>query len=214
MGAPDARRIRASKGGADSAVAGHIGAMNQASDALAVARVLAGDREAFGALVDRHQDKMISYARHMGFGPEEALDIVQDGFVRAFRHLRRCGDPERFGGWLFRIVSNLCRTAGGRTGRKRTDSLHDHELSLQSELPSPEERMEGSWDRDRIREALETLPPDQREALVLMYLEGYSVTEIAELSGASVSAVKMRLKRGRDALERVLAPLFVEVGES
>lgn len=207
-----ARRDR--EGGAGSAVAGHIGSMSQASDAVVVSRVLAGDREAFGTLVDRYQDKMISYARHMGFGPEEALDIVQDGFVRAFRHLRRCGDPERFGGWLFRIVSNLCRTAGARTARKRTDSLDDHALSLQSELPSPEERMEGSWDRDRIREALETVPSDQREALVLMYMEGYSVTEIAELSGASISAVKMRLKRGRDALERVLAPLFVEVGES
>ncbi|MEX2465317.1 MAG: sigma-70 family RNA polymerase sigma factor [Gemmatimonadota bacterium] len=185
--------------------------MSQASDAVVVSQVLAGDQEAFGTLVDRHQDKMVAYARHMGFGPEEAKDIVQDGFVRAFRHLRRCGDPERFGGWLFRIVSNQCRTAASRTTRKRTDSLDDHALSLRSELPDPEEQMEGSWTRERIREALDTVPPDQREAVVLMYLEGYSVAEIEELTGASSSAVKMRLKRGRDALERVLAPLFVEV---
>lgn len=212
--APEPRRVRVpEEGDADPAVAGHIGSMSQASDAVVVSRVLAGDREAFGTLVDRHQDKMITYVRHMGFGPEEALDIVQDGFVRAFRHLRRCGDPERFGGWLFRIVSNVCRTAGGRTARKRTDSLEDHAPSLRSEVPGPEEQMEGSWTRDRVREALETVPPDQKEALVLMYLEGYSVTEIAELSGASSSAIKMRLKRGRKALECVLAPLFEEVGE-
>lgn len=185
--------------------------MSQVSDASVVARVLAGDREAFGTLVDRHQDRMLAYARHMGFGPEEASDIVQDGFVRAFRHLRRCGDPERFDGWLFRIVSNLCRTAGGRAKRQRTDALEDHASSLASELPGPEERMEGSWTRDRVREALDGVPPDQREALILMYLEGYSVAEIEELTGASRSAVKMRLKRGRDALEHVLAPLFTEV---
>lgn len=213
MGATVVGRVRVPrKGGAGPAVTGHIGSMSQPSDAVVISRVLAGDREAFGTLVERHQDKMITYVRHMGFGPDEALDIVQDGFVRAFRHLRRCGDPDRFGGWLFRIVSNLCRTAGGRAARKSTEALEDHAPSLRSELPGPEESMEGAWTRDRIRDALETVPPDQREALILMYLEGHSVAEIAELSGASSSAVKMRLKRGRDALERLLAPLFVEIG--
>ena len=185
--------------------------MSQASDADIVARVVSGDREAFGTLVDRHQDRMIAYVRHMGFGPEEALDIVQDGFVRAFRHLRRCGDPERFGGWLFRIVSNLCRTAATRTARTKTDPLEDHAGGLRSERPDPQEHTEEVWAREQVREALKTVPDDQREALVLMYLEGYSVAEIEELTGASSSAVKMRLKRGRDALERVLAPLFAEV---
>lgn len=204
-------RARAPKGGAGPAVVGHIEPMSQASDAVVVARVLSGDREAFGTLVDRHQDRMIAYARHMGFGSDEAMDIVQDGFVRAFKHLRRCGDPERFGGWLFRIVSNLCRTAVTKTARKKSESLEDHGPGLRSELPGPEEKMEDSWTRDRIREALDEVPTDQREALVLMYLEGYSVAEIEELTGASSSAVKMRLKRGRDALERVLAPHFVEM---
>lgn len=178
-----------------------------------MARVLAGHRDEFATLVDRHQDRMISYARHMGFSAAEANDIVQDGFVRAFRHLRRCGDPDRFAGWLFRIVSNLCRTAATRSSRRKTDSLEDHALSLTSELPGPEAHAEASWTRDRVREALDGLPPDQKEALVLMYLEGYSVAEIVELTGASSSAVKMRLKRGRDALEAELAPLFVEVEE-
>ncbi|MDZ7778484.1 MAG: sigma-70 family RNA polymerase sigma factor [Gemmatimonadota bacterium] len=185
--------------------------MSELSDATVVARVLSGDREAFGTLVDRHQDRMLAYVRHMGFGPDEASDIVQDGFVRAFRHLGRCGDPERFDGWLFRIVSNLCRTAGGRAKRKRTDALEDHAPSLASELPGPDERMEGSWTRQRVREGLDGVPADQREALILMYLEGYSVAEIEEVTGASRSAVKMRLKRGRDVLERLLAPVFAEV---
>lgn len=173
-------------------------------------RVLGGDREAFGVLVERHQDRMFAYARHMGFGPADAGDIVQDGFVRAFRHLRRCGDPERFSGWLFRIVSNLCRTAATRTAKRTADPLQDHSASLPSSLPDPEERMQATWTRERVREALQTVPSDHREALVLRYIEGYSVAEIQALTGASSSAVKMRLKRGRDALHRALAPLFVE----
>lgn len=204
-------RGRSPARGVAPAAARHIGRMTQASDASILSRVLSGDREAFGILVDRHQDRMMSYARHMGFGPEEAKDIVQDGFVRAYRNLRRCGDPDRFGGWLFRIVSNLCRTAATRTVRRRTDSLEDHAAGLRSALPDPEEATEEAWMRRQVRDALEAVPGDQREALVLMYLEGYSVAEIEELTGASSSAVKMRLKRGRDALERVLAPLFAEV---
>lgn len=186
--------------------------MTQPSDGDLVKRVIAGDREEFGVLVTRHQDRMFAYARHMGFGAADAGDIVQDAFVRAFRHIRRCGDPERFSGWLFRIVSNLCRTAATRTARSTADPIEHHSAVLPSALPDPEERMQAAWTTERVRAALQAVPADPREALVLRYIEGYSIAEIQALTGASSSAVKMRLKRGRDALHRELAPLFVETG--
>ncbi len=179
-----------------------------------MARVLSGHRDAFGTLVDRYQDQMLVYVRHMGFGEAEACDVVQDAFVRAFRHLSRCRDRDRFAGWLFKIVSNLCRTAGSRNARRPSDSLDSYGPTLVSELPGPDEQMESNRTRDRVRAALDTISPDQREALVLMYLQGYSVTEIEELTGASRSAVKMRLKRGREALKAELEPLFSEVQEA
>jgi RNA polymerase sigma-70 factor (ECF subfamily) len=77
----------------------------------------------------------------------------------------------------------------------------------------PDAVAEASSTRARVREGLDAIPPEQREALVLMYLQGYSVTEIGELTGASSSAVKMRLKRGRDALRVELEPFFSEVLE-
>jgi RNA polymerase sigma-70 factor (ECF subfamily) len=187
--------------------------MTDLSDAALVARVRSGNHQAFGVLVERYQNRMLAYVRHMGFSEPEALDVVQDGFVRAYRHLGRCGDPERFDGWLFRIVSNVCRTAGSRRAKRAAEPLEAHQSRLISEAPSPDEQAEACRLREVVKAALDTVPPDQREALVLMYTEGYSVDEIADMTGASRSAVKMRLKRGRDALKVELAPLVQEVGE-
>ena len=188
--------------------------MTDTSDSALVAQVLSGRRDAFGTLVERYQDQMLGYVKYMGIGEAEACDVVQDAFVRAFRHLGRCGEPDRFAGWLFKIVSNLCRTAGSRNSRRRSESLEPHGSTLVSELPGPDEQMEANWAKERVRAALDTVPSDQREALVLMYLQGHSVKEIEELTGASPSAIKMRLKRGREALKRELEPLFSEVHES
>jgi RNA polymerase sigma-70 factor, ECF subfamily len=188
--------------------------MTDSSDGDVVRRVLTGDHDAFGILVDRYQDRLLAYVLYMGFGVAEAYDIVQDGYIRAFRHLRRCGDPDRFEGWLFRIVANLCRTAGKRRTNRATEPLHALGSVLEADGPGPEEQLDASLARARIRRALDAMPDDQREALVLMYLQGYSVQEIAERSGASVSAVKMRLKRGRDALRQDLSAYFPDAVES
>ena len=187
--------------------------MTESPDGAVVARVLAGHRQEFGTLVSRYQDKILAYVRYMGFDEADARDIAQDAFVRAFRHLRRCGEPDRFDGWLFRIAANLCRTAGKRGSKRAVEPLEAYRTSLASQEADPLEAAESSWTRRRVRTALDTLPADQREALILMYLMGYSVTEIAEATGASLSAVKMRLKRGRDALRDELQPMFLEVHE-
>jgi RNA polymerase sigma-70 factor (ECF subfamily) len=184
-----------------------------ASDGEIVSRVLAGERHEFGILVERHQDRMLAYVRYMGFDEAEARDLAQDAFVRAFRHLRRCGDPNRFAGWLFKIVSNLCRTAGSRASRRGMESLEVVGGALVGEEPLPDAQAEAEWLRGHVRQALDGLPADQREALVLMYLQGHSVGEIEELTGASTSAVKMRLKRGREAMKALLGPLLAEVSE-
>ncbi len=188
--------------------------MTDTSDGALVAQVLSGDRDVFGTLVDRYQDQMLAYVKYMGFGADEACDVVQDAFVRAFRHLGRCGEPDRFAGWLFKIVRNLCRTVGSRNSRRRSESLEQHSSTLASELPGPDERAEANWAKARVRAALDTVPSHQREALVLMYLQGHSVSEVAELTGASRSAIKMRLKRGREALKQELADFFSEGHES
>lgn len=177
-------------------------------DEVLVEQARAGQREALGRLVDRYQDRLFRYVRHLGFSEEDAADIVQDAFVRAYRHLRRCGDPTRFGGWIFKITRNLCRTAGAKERRREMVDLES--VTLIDADPGPESRMKALAEKHFIRAALEELPQEQQEALVLFYLMGHTVREIADLTGASQSAVKMRLKRARDALKVRLTPLVYE----
>ena len=186
--------------------------MRSLSDRELVERTRGGDRDAFGFLVDRYQDALFRYVLHMGFGEADARDILQNAFVRAFRHLGRCGDPDRFDGWLFKITANLCRTEGRKAGKRTMTPLES--VTLETERPGPAEAAEAASARSRIREVLETLPEDQREAVVLFYMQGMGVSEVAEAVGASRSAVKMRLMRARESLKAELEPLRDEVMES
>src|SRR6266699_2781043 len=89
------------------------------SDAALVRRVHAGDTGAYADLVARYRDRLGRYALHMLGNREDAEEVLQDSFVRAYRSLARCDDPERFGAWLYGILVNRCRTAGARAARRR-----------------------------------------------------------------------------------------------
>lgn len=168
------------------------------TDAEIIQQVLDGDVEAFGVLVDRYQGEFAAYAKYMTGSEDEAADVVQESLVRAFRSLRRCRDRARFKNWLFRIVSNQCKTHLRRR-RRRAEVLSETEQEVVA-LDDTAAHVEAEELRRRVHMALQYLPEDQREALVLRYVDGLGVQEIAELVGAGVSAVKMRLLRAREAL--------------
>jgi RNA polymerase sigma-70 factor (ECF subfamily) len=170
------------------------------TDAEVIARVLDGDTEAFGILVDRYQNDFAAYAKYMTGSAEEAADIIQESLVRAFKSLRRCQDRANFKGWLFRIVSNQSKTHLARRKRHATESLTEDFLAPED----PGSEAETADVRRRVHLALQELPTDQREALVLKYVEGLSLSEMARLLKASASALKMRLLRGRSALREKL----------
>jgi RNA polymerase sigma-70 factor (ECF subfamily) len=168
-------------------------------DPEVIARVLAGDVEAFGTLVDRYQDEFAGFATQMTGSGDEAADIIQESLVRAYKALRRCRDPANFKGWLFRIVSNQCKTHLARRQRRR-DGGGEGTGREPAAPDDPHGALEAAEARERLHAALQALPPDQREALLLKYVEGLSLEEMAERLSASVSALKMRLLRGRAAL--------------
>lgn len=172
----------------------------ETDDAALVRRVLAGDTGAYGVLVARYRDRLFRYALRLLGDAGDAEEALQDSFVRAFRALRRCEDPARFGAWLFRILVNRCRTIGSQRGR-RERVLVVSGVMPEPGVPHPEDR--AAW-REAIEWALAQLGTDYREAFVMKHVEELSYEEMAELTGAGVSALKMRVKRACEQLRTLL----------
>ncbi len=176
------------------------------TDGAAVRRVLEGDLEAYAVLVARYRDRYVRYATQMLGSREDAEEALQDAFVRGYKSLVNCEDPDRFGAWLFQILVNRCRTAGARRGRRERTFVRD-EIALMtaaSDHPADQKAL-----RDEIYRALDRLDVDQREAFLLKHVEGLSYDEISEITGTGVSALKMRVKRACDRLKVSLQEVYL-----
>lgn len=170
------------------------------ADAQVVVRVLNGDHDAYGLLVHRHQSAIYRHARGMGLDHDTTLDLVQDAFVRAFDRLQDCRDGANYRSWLFRICRNLCLDELRNVRRLQVpmSAMADAD-GIEDSRPAPHELTL------TLRAALERLPDALREAFLLKHDAGYTYEEIAELTEASPSAVKMRVHRAREALRTFLS---------
>lgn len=174
------------------------------SDSELVRRVLDGDTPAYALLVNRYRERYVRFAAHMLGSADDAEEVVQDTFVRAYAALGRYEEREQFRAWLFRILVNRCRTAGGRL-RRRARTFIAHERTLHA-APAAEED-DGAW-RDEIHRALAQLPPEQREAFLLKHVEELSYEEMMAITGASLSALKMRVNRACRRLRELLQEVY------
>ncbi len=172
------------------------------SDGEIVRKVLAGEAELFGVLVERYRHECGRLAAALVGDRDAGADALQEAFIRAWRALDRCRDPERFRSWFYRIVVNQCHDA--RRRRKETP-LDDVELAAK-------DTADGVLVRTELAAALERslglLTPEQREAFVMKEIEGRSYAEMTELLGTGVDALKMRVHRARDALRKELGGLL------
>ena len=176
------------------------------SDGALVARILTGDSVRYAVLVRRYQERLFRHARGMTGDADTAADLVQDAFVKAYRHLDRCQDPERFGAWLFRILANRCKDHL-RSPYQRAEALV-HDTASVSDYSDPDRTMLRTEIRGAVEAALSALPAAQREAFLLKHLDGYSYDEMAALLKVSVPALKMRVLRAREALQERLRGLI------
>lgn len=176
--------------------------MDSRTDAELVARVVGGDVEAFAPIVHRYRDAYARYAARILGDRDEAEDVLQSAFVRAFRNLGSCRNPERLGSWLFQIVINECRTFAMRRSNRDRRIVRD-DLVL-GQVPAPLAPEPDVLPLE-IQRALDRLSPDHREAFVLKHVEQMEYDEIARLTGVGVSALKMRVKRACDQLREELA---------
>jgi RNA polymerase sigma-70 factor (ECF subfamily) len=170
-------------------------------DAQVVARILGGDREAFGILIRRYEPGLLRYATRMLGSRDAAADAVAESLVRAYRHLASCRDPSRLRTWLYRIVANRCKSHLARG--------HATEVSLDEAPPvadpgDNEAAVERAEQLALVERALATLSPEKREAFLLKHVEGMSYDEMAAATGERVPTLKMRVHRAREALLRAL----------
>ncbi len=179
--------------------------MDGLSDAELVQLTRRGEQRAFAELVRRYRDRHARFATRMLGDADDAEDVLQSVFVRAYRHIDRCDDPARFGAWLHRIVVNECRTYATRRGQRELKLVREPLVldGLEQELPGSDPAL-----RLRIEQAVATLPAEQREAFLLKHVDEMEYEEMAALTGVGVSALKMRVKRAverlREQLEGVL----------
>jgi len=174
------------------------------TDADLVMSAARGDVHAFAELSRRYRDGYSRFAVRMVGNRDDAEDVLQSAFIRAYRALDRCRDPARFGAWLYQIVANECRTFVIRQARRDRRLVHD-ELRLR-EAPAAS-TADGSDTLEDVQYALDQLDVDQREAFLMKHVEQLSYEEMAELTGDGISALKMRVKRAcarlRELLEEV-----------
>mgnify|MGYP001791966487 CR=1 FL=1 len=181
--------------------------MKGSSDAELIAEVLSGDVEAFSGLVRKHQDSCIRFAVRMLGSRVDADDALQSAFMRAFRNLRSCKDPERFGGWLYQIVVNECRTHAARQRHRDLRFTSGTTAIERAVAPEPEADVETDVD-GHIETALAMLPAEQREAFLLKYVEELTYEEMSKMTSVSVPALKMRVKRACDGLRNLLEGVY------
>jgi RNA polymerase sigma-70 factor (ECF subfamily) len=175
--------------------------MNPRPDATIVADVLGGDAEAYALLVARYQDEYFRFAVRMLGSRDDADEALQSAFLRAFRSLAHCRDPERFGAWLYQIVANECRSKATTRGRRERRFVRDDDALTSALAEHPAESVAL---REEIERALDRLEVDQREAFLLKHVEGLTYEEMEAITGAGKSALKMRVKRACDRLRELL----------
>ncbi len=166
-------------------------------DAADVQRVLAGDVDAYAALVDRYYDRCARFAVRMLGNRDDAEDALQATFLRAYRALHRYQERDRFSAWLYRILANQCRSIAARRAHRERVFVREEAVLLNA----PDRG--GGWtgeDDDFVQHVLSELDPLLREAFLLKYIEELSYEEMSEMTGVGVSALKMRVKRACDRL--------------
>ena len=166
-------------------------------DAADVRRVLAGDSHAYTRLVDRYYDRCARFAMRMLGNQDDAEDALQATFLRAYRALGKYQERDRFSAWLYRILVNQCRSVASRRAHRERVFVREEALLLNA----PDQRRGWSGeDEELVQRCLNELEPLLREAFVLKYVEERSYEEMSAITGAGVSALKMRVKRACDRL--------------
>ncbi len=181
-------------------------------DAELVCRARKGDLAAFDELVRRYQRRATVVAYRLLTNRDDAMEVTQEAFLRAYDRLETLTEPERFGAWLLRILSNLALNRRRSRALRKTASLDvavedDESLGAgrpDSRTPTPLQQAAGQDMKQRLRAAIDALPETQRQALILFSIEKMPQKQVAEILQCSVEVVKWNVFIARKRLKIVL----------
>jgi RNA polymerase sigma-70 factor, ECF subfamily len=182
------------------------------SDESLVNRARSGDYDAFEQLFERHRVLVYRFAYQMTHRRDDAEDMVQEAFVRAYQNLHRYRDEAKFTTWLLRIVSNLCtdqaRMSTRRTNLEQKEAVGALDWMTVGNFENPLENLEQDRRRVALRKAIAALPDHHRMMIVMRDIEERDYNDIAEVLGCTVGGAKLRVLRARRALRDRVAPLL------
>ena len=184
-------------------------------DSGVVSAFLDGESRAFDELVNRYQNRLLNFVYRTTGDRERAEDLVQEVFVRVYRHIHRFDRSRKFSTWIYTIASNLAKNELRNRSRNPLvlfqtirRNWEDDDRPLQFEDPGtrPDDLYRKRHLREVVEDAVEKLPPHHRNVFVLRELDGKSYEEIAEITSCNLGTVKSRLNRARNAFASLVAP--------
>ncbi len=181
--------------------------MTREQEAMIVQRIIGGETEAFELLVLEYQKNVYNVALRITGNAEDAADMAQEAFIKAFNSISSFKGDSRFSVWLYRIVSNVCVDFLRSRARRPASSLSTEneegesvELEIADESLSPEKLLETKLSCEAVRRGLDSLPGDYRQILLLREIQGLSYDEIAQILDIEIGTVKSRIFRARKKL--------------
>jgi RNA polymerase sigma-70 factor (ECF subfamily) len=183
------------------------------TDLAFVTKARAGDADAYRVLVERHSRTLFRMAFRMTGNEQDAEDVVQESFLRAYRQLGKFDERASFGTWLYRIAMN-CSLDLVRSKKRRGEhtapadpEMDDPVLALPAPDPTPDRMAMSGPVRDRVAEAMNELSASERTAFVLRHFEGMCIEDVSRVLGCQPGAAKHSVFRAVQKLRRALEPL-------
>jgi len=189
--------------------------LRQVDDSAVVSAFLGGEERAFQELVDRYQTRLLNFIYRTIGDRERSEDLVQEVFIRVYRHLHRFDRSKKFSTWIYTIASNLAKNELRNRSRnplvlfqaiRKNWQDDDRPLQFEDHTTRPDDMYRKRHLRDLVEQSVERLPEHHRQVFVLRELEGKSYEEIAEITSCNLGTVKSRLNRARNAFASIISP--------
>ena len=217
MGAQATNRPLTDQTAREGGAVQHRKHLREMGDSQVVQSFLDGDQRAFGELVRRYDSRLLNFVYRTVGDRERAQDLVQETFVRVYRHMERFDQTKKFSTWIYTIASNLAKNELRNRSRnplvlfqaiKQNWDADHRPLEWEDTQYKPDDLFRKRHLKEKVYEAVAQLPEHHRIVFVLRELEGKTYEEISDITGVNLGTVKSRLNRARNNFAQIIAPMI------